>query len=29
MWMMFSANNNTVYYDKLEKLVDGYNYIPV
>ena len=25
MWKMFSANNNTVYWDKLDKLVDGYN----
>ena len=25
MWKMFSANNNTVYWDKLEKLVDDYN----
>ena len=22
---MFSANNNTVYWDKLDKLVDDYN----
>ena len=22
MWKMFSANNNTVYWDKLDKLVD-------
>ena len=26
MWRMFSANNNTVYWDKLDKLVDDYNY---
>ena len=25
MWKMFSANNNTVYWDKLDKLVDYYN----
>ena len=25
MWKMFSANNNTVYWDKLEELVDDYN----
>ena len=25
MWKMFSANNNTVYWDKLNKLVDDYN----
>ena len=25
MWRMFSANNNTVYWDKLDKLVDDYN----
>ena len=25
MWKMFSANNNTVYRDKLDKLVDDYN----
>ena len=25
MWKIFSANNNTVYWDKLEKLVDDYN----
>ena len=25
MWKMFSANNNTIYWDKLEKLVDDYN----
>ena len=25
MWKMFSANNNTVYWDKLDKLVDNYN----
>ena len=25
MWKMFSANNNTVYWDKLDKLVNGYN----
>ena len=25
MWKMFSANNNTVYWDKLDKLVDDYN----
>ena len=24
MWKMFSANNNTVYWDKLDKLVDDY-----
>ena len=24
-WKMFSANNNTVYWDKLDKLVDDYN----
>ena len=26
MWKMFSANNNTVYWDKLDKLVDDYSY---
>ena len=26
MWKMFSANNNTIYWDKLDKLVDDYNY---
>ena len=25
MWKMFSAINNTVYWDKLDKLVDDYN----
>ena len=25
MWKMFSANNNTVYWDKLKDLVDDYN----
>ena len=25
MWKMFSANNNTVYWDRLDKLVDDYN----
>ena len=25
MWKMFSANKNTVYWDKLDKLVNGYN----
>ena len=25
MWKMFSANNNTVYWNKLDKLVDDYN----
>ena len=25
MWKMFSANNNTVYWDQLDKLVDDYN----
>ena len=25
MWKMFSSNNNTVYWDKLDKLVDDYN----
>ena len=25
MWKMFSANNNTVYWDKLNKLVVDYN----
>ena len=25
MWKMFSANNNTVYWEKLDKLVDDYN----
>ena len=25
MWKMFSANNNTVYWDKLDKLLDHYN----
>ena len=25
MWKMFSANNNTVYWDELDKLVDDYN----
>ena len=25
MWKMFSANNNTVYWDKLDKLVNDYN----
>ena len=24
-WKMFTANNNTVYWDKLDKLVDDYN----
>ena len=25
MWKMFSANNNTIYWDKLDKLVNDYN----
>ena len=25
MWKMFTVNNNTVYWDKIEKLVDDYN----
>ena len=25
MWKMFSTNNNTVFWDKLDKLVDDYN----
>ena len=25
MWKMFSTNNNTVYWDKLDKLFDNYN----
>ena len=25
MWKMFSENNNTVYYDKIDKLVNGYD----
>ena len=25
MWKMFTANNNTVYYDKLDDLVNEYN----
>ena len=25
MWKMFSANNNTVYWDTINKLVDDYN----
>ena len=25
MWKMFTANNNTVYWDKINKLVDNYN----
>ena len=25
MWKMFSVNNNTIYWDKLDKLVDDYN----
>ena len=25
MWKMFSANNNTIYWDKLDNLVDDYN----
>jgi len=25
MWKMFTANNNTVYYDKLDNLVNQYN----
>ena len=25
MWKMFSANNNSVYWNKLDKLVDDYN----
>ena len=25
MWNMFSVNNNTVYFDKIDKLVDDYN----
>ena len=26
MWKIFSANNNTVYWDNLDKLLDDYNY---
>ena len=25
MWKMFSVNNNTVYWDKIDKLVNDYN----
>ena len=25
MWKMFTTNNNTVYWDKIDKLVDDYN----
>ena len=25
MWKIFTANNNTVYYDKLDKIVEDYN----
>ena len=25
MWKMFSANNNTIYWDKMDQLVDDYN----
>ena len=25
MWKMFTVNNNTVYWDKIDKLVDNYN----
>ena len=25
MWKMFTANNNTVYWDKIDKLVDDFN----
>ena len=25
MWKMFTANNNTVYWDKIDKLLDNYN----
>ena len=25
MWKMFTANNNTVYWDKIDKLADNYN----
>ena len=25
MWKMFSTNNNTVYWEKIDKLVDDYN----
>ena len=25
MWKLFTANNNTVYWDKIDKLVDDYN----
>ena len=25
MWKMFTINNNTVYWDKIDKLVDDYN----
>ena len=25
MWKMFTVNNNTVYWDKLDKLVNDYN----
>ena len=25
MWKTFSTNNNTVYWDKMNKLVDDYN----
>ena len=25
MWKMFTVNNNTVYWDKIDKLVDDYN----
>ena len=26
MWKMFSANNNTIYYNKLDKILHEYNY---
>ena len=25
MWKMFTVNNNTIYWDKIDKLVDDYN----
>ena len=25
MWKMFTVNNNTVYWDKIDKLVNDYN----
>ena len=25
MWKMFTMNNNTIYFDKIDKLVDDYN----